>query len=92
MNVGKHKIFCNLEQEDGKEAHKLTFAIDAIVTCENPGAKSTAPRLPRRCLVATAVDNTFNVLQGVVVEQINVFVSQKCDEALKPAGRRSSAC
>src|ERR1700733_5655367 len=25
IKVGKHKVTCNLEQEDGKEAHKLTF-------------------------------------------------------------------
>ena len=32
---------------------------------------------------ATAVDNTFNVLQGAVVEQINEFFTTSCDEALK---------
>jgi hypothetical protein len=33
---------------------------------------------------ATAVDDTFNVPQGVVVQRINAFFGQKCDEALKP--------
>jgi hypothetical protein len=32
---------------------------------------------------ATAVDNTFNVLQGVVLEQINEFFGPKCDAAVK---------
>jgi hypothetical protein len=32
---------------------------------------------------ATAVDNTFNVLQRVVIEQINDFFGPSCDEATK---------
>ena len=32
---------------------------------------------------ATAVDNTFNVLQGAVLEQINEFLGPKCDDILK---------
>ena len=36
---------------------------------------------------ATAVDNTFNVLQGAVIEQINEFFGPKCDEVLKQGGR-----
>jgi hypothetical protein len=29
---------------------------------------------------ATATDNTFNVLQSTVVEDINDFIGPKCDE------------
>ena len=35
VKVGKHKVACNLEPEDGKESHKLAFAIDPLVTFEN---------------------------------------------------------
>jgi hypothetical protein len=93
MKVGKHKVSCNLEQEDGKEAYKLTFTIAPIVTFENGKAVKASlnwsevdgTTLAKTALwSATAVDNTFNVLQGVVVEHINAFFGQKCDEALKP--------
>ena len=93
IKVGKHKVSCNLEQEDGKETHKLMFTIDPIVTFENGKAVKAVlnwgdvdgTTLAKTALwSATAVDNTFNVLQGVVVEQINTFFGQKCDEALKP--------
>ena len=32
IKVGKHKVTCNLEQEDGKETHKINFTIDPVVT------------------------------------------------------------
>ena len=35
LKVGKHKVMCNLEQEDGKETHKINFTIDPTVTFEN---------------------------------------------------------
>ena len=35
VKVGKHKVACNLGPEDGKESHKLAFAIDPLVTFEN---------------------------------------------------------
>ena len=41
---------------------------------------------------ATAVDNTFNVLQGVVLEQINGFFGPKCDEALKKGAGSGMRC
>ena len=92
IKVGKHKVACNLEQEDGKDSHKLNFTIDPTVTFENGKAVKAAlawsdvdgSTLAKSAFwSATAVDNTFNVLQGVVVEQINEFFGPKCDEALK---------
>ena len=90
--IGKHKVSCNLEQEDGKETHKISFSIDPTVTFENGKATKAVlgwgdvegSTLVKSALwSATAVDNTFNVLQGTVVEQINEFFGAKCDEALK---------
>ena len=92
IKVGKHQISCNLEQEDGKDTHKINFTIDPIVTFENGKAIKAAlnwgevdgTTLAKTALwSATAVDNTFNVLQGVVVEQINEFFGPECDEVMK---------
>jgi hypothetical protein len=92
IKVGKHKVACNLEQEDGKETHKLNFTLDPIVTFENGKAVKAVlnwsdvdgTTLAKTALwSATAVDNTFNVLQGAVIEQINAFFGPKCDEVLK---------
>ena len=90
--IGKHKVSCNLEPEDGKETHKISFTIDPTVTFENGKATKAVlgwtdvegSTLVKSALwSATAVDNTFNVLQGTVVEQINEFFGAKCDEVLK---------
>jgi hypothetical protein len=92
IKVGKHKVACNLEQEDGKESHKINFTIDPVVTFENGKAVKAVlgwtdvdgTTLAKSALwSATAVDNTFNVLQGVVLEQINEFFGPKCDVVLK---------
>ena len=43
--------------------------------------KITAPTLVKTAMwTATATDNTFNVLEGTVVEDINDFIGTKCDE------------
>ena len=92
IKVGKHRVSCNLEQEDGKETHKINFTIDPIVTFENGKAIKAAlnwgevdgTTLAKTALwSATAVDNTFNVLQGIVVGQINEFFGTECDEVSK---------
>jgi hypothetical protein len=92
IKVGKHKVSCDLEQEDAKETHKLTFSIDPVVTFENGKAVKTTlnwsevdgTTLAKTALwSATAVDNTLNVLQGAVIEQINTFFGPECDEVLK---------
>jgi hypothetical protein len=92
LKIGKHKVACNLEQEDGKETHKLNFTIDPTVTFQSGKAVKAVlgwsevdgTTLAKSAFwSATAVDNTFNVLQGVVIEQINAFFGPKCDEVLK---------
>lgn len=92
LKVAKHKVSCNLEKDGGVETHKLTFAIEPEVTFEKGKAVKAVlhwsevdgTTLAKTALwSATAVDNTFNVLQGVVVEQINEFFGPKCDDAVK---------
>jgi hypothetical protein len=92
VTIAKHQVACKLELEDGKTTHRITFAIEPTVTFENGKATKAVlhwsnvdgTTLAKSALwSATAVDNTFNVLQGAVVEQINEFFGSKCDEALK---------
>jgi hypothetical protein len=89
--IGKHEVTCQLNTKDGKDKHALTFTIDPLVTFEkgkatkavlnwsNVGGTTIAKSA---AWSATAVDNTFNVLQGVVIEQINTFFAA-CDEVAK---------
>jgi hypothetical protein len=90
--IGKHDVSCQLYTKDGKDKHALTFTIDPVVTFEkgkavkavlhwsNVGGTTIAKTA---AWSATAVDNTFNVLQGAVVDSINDFFGSGCDEALK---------
>lgn len=83
-----HNVHCEVER-DGAEASKIDFAFTPKVTFE--GGKATkavlnwgkvdAPTLVKGAMwTATATDNTFNVLQGTVVEDINQFIGPRCDE------------
>jgi hypothetical protein len=89
--IGKHDVTCHLNTKDGKDKHALTFTIDPVVTFEKGKATKAALNWSNlggttiaksAAWSATAVDNTFNVLQGVVIEQINTFFLA-CDEAAK---------
>lgn len=90
--IGRHKVSCNLEQADGTSTHKVNFSIDPVVTFENGKATKAvlhwsevdgSTMVKSALWSATAVDNTFNVLQGAVLEQINDFLGTRCDEAVK---------
>lgn len=89
--IGKHDVNCQLSTKDGKDKHALTFSIDPVVTFENGKATKAALHWSNvggttiaksAAWSATAVDNTFNVLQGAVIEQINGFFVG-CDEVGK---------
>jgi hypothetical protein len=89
--IGKHDVTCNLETKDGKDKHTVTFTIDPVVTFEKGTATKAAlhwSNVSGSTIVktavwsATAVDNTFNVLQNAVIGQINNFFGPSCDEAL----------
>jgi|GEM_PF-1769083 hypothetical protein len=89
--IGKHDVTCQLSTKDGKDKHALTFSIDPVVTFEKGKATKAALHWSNvggttiaksAAWSATAVDNTFNVLQGAVIEQINGFFVG-CDEAGK---------
>lgn len=85
--LDKHQVSCQIEREKDKAEVKFDFT--PKVTFE--GGKATkavlnwgtieAPTLVKGAMwTATATDNTFNVLQNTVVEDINDFISNKCME------------
>lgn len=85
--LDKHQVSCEIERENGPAEVKFDFT--PTVTFE--GGKATkavlnwgeidAPRLVKGAMwTATATDNTFNVLDGMVVEDINDFIGKKCME------------
>ena len=86
--LDKHHVACEVEREkDGKADIKFDFS--PKVTFEKGKAtKATmnwgtieAPSLVKGAMwTATATDNTFNVLQSTVVEDINDFIGAKCLE------------
>jgi len=92
--IGKHAITCRLAATDGKDAQTIAFTIDPIVSFESGRAVKAALRWGEvggstaakgALWSATALDNAFNILQGVVLEQINDFFGSKCEAvASKP--------
>lgn len=85
--LDKHQVTCKIEREEDQAEVKFDFS--PKVTFE--GGKATkavlnwgeieAPSLVKGAMwTATATDNTFNVLDGMVVEDINNFISEKCME------------
>ena len=62
-------------------APKVQFEGGKAVKAQLNWGKIEAPTLIKTAMwTATATDNTFNVLQSTIVEDINDFVSNKCDE------------
>jgi hypothetical protein len=86
--LAKHEVKCTVNREkDGPSEIKFDFS--PVVTFENGKAtkahlnwgKIDAPTLVKGAMwTATATDNTFNVLQGTMVDDINDFMTKKCDE------------
>ncbi|MCL4767332.1 MAG: hypothetical protein KJZ80_13965 [Hyphomicrobiaceae bacterium] len=85
--LDKHRVACQIERE--KDKAEIKFDFTPKVTFE--GGKATkallnwgtieAPTLVKGAMwTATATDNTFNVLEGTVVEDINDFIARKCME------------
>jgi hypothetical protein len=83
-----HKVACEVEREKAEPA-KINFEFTPKVTFEKGKAvkavlnwgKVEAPTLIKGAMwTATATDNTFNVLQSTLVEDINDFTGPRCDE------------
>jgi hypothetical protein len=83
-----HKVACEIEHE-GEAPSSITAEITPSVTFENGKAvkavmnwgKVEGPALVKGLMwTATATDNTVNVLGSMVVDDMNDFVTAKCDE------------
>lgn len=86
--LDRHQVVCEVEREKDASA-EIRFDFSPKVTFENGKAtkavlnwgKIEAPALVKGAMwTATATDNTFNVLQNTVVEDINDFIENKCME------------
>ena len=87
LALDKHMVNCRIARESDEAEIKFDFT--PKVTFEKGKATKAslnwgtidAPTLVKGAMwTATATDNTFNVLQGTVVEDINDFIGPKCDE------------
>lgn len=86
--LDKHTVACTVARDKEAPA-EIKFDFTPKVTFENGKAVKAslnwgtieAPTLVKGAMwTATATDNTFNVLQGSIVDDINDFVANKCDE------------
>jgi hypothetical protein len=84
----KHTVTCTIASEK-KGATEFKFDLTPKVTFENGKAikahanwgKVAAPTLIKSAMwTATAADNTVNLLSGTIVDEVNDFVSKRCDE------------
>jgi hypothetical protein len=83
-----HHVACEVEREAAEKARikfdftpKVTFEQGKAVKAQLGWGKIEAPTLVKGAMwTATATDNTFNVLQGTLVEDINAFIGARCDE------------
>lgn len=88
--LDKHSVSCVIEKvKEAEAASEIKFEFSPTVEFEQGKAKSAkmnwgkieAPTLIKGAMwTATAADNTVNMLSGTLVEDINDFVSNKCDE------------
>ncbi len=85
---GKHEVKCEVARDKEAKADinfdfspKVTFEKGKAVKSSLNWGKIEAPALVKGAMwTATASDNTFNVLQSTIVEDINDFVDKKCME------------
>jgi hypothetical protein len=84
----QHKITCTVEREKDGPA-EISAELKPKITFENGKATKAAlqwgkvdgPTLIKGAMwTATAADNTIGVLQSMIVDDVNDFVSKKCDE------------
>lgn len=88
LKLNTHHVSCVVKRDE-KEDAKIDIDFAPTVTFENGKAvkakinwgELSAPTLLKGAMwTATATDNTLNVLQSTLVEDINDFITKKCDE------------
>ena len=88
MSLDKHQVKCEVARDKEAKADinfdfspKVSFEKGKAVKSSLNWGKIEAPTLVKGAMwTATATDNTFNVLQSTIVEDINDFVDKKCME------------
>jgi len=86
--LDKHEVVCDVDRDKEPKAEikfdftpKVTFEKGKATKATLNWGKIEAPALVKGAMwTATATDNTFHVLQSTVVDDINDFISKKCDE------------
>jgi hypothetical protein len=88
--IGQQSLACTVEGKEASDAKseikadfspKVTFEGGKATKAFLNWGKIDAPTLVKGAMwTATATDNTFNVLQGMIVEDINRFATEGCDE------------
>ena len=86
--LDKHAVTCSLDSEkaDAKEikfefSPKVMFEKGKAVSAKMNWGKIEAPALIKSAMwTATAADNTVNMLSGTLIEDINDFIGNRCDE------------
>ena len=87
LQLADHTVRCVVEREAEDATIQfsfkphVTFKAGKAVKARLNWGKIEAPTLVKGAMwTATATDNTFNVLQSTIVDDINDFVTKKCDE------------
>lgn len=84
----KHRVTCSIAggqkgstQFSFELAPKVTFENGKAVKAKANWGKVEAPTLIKSAIwTATAADNTVNILSGTIVDEVNTFISKRCDE------------
>ncbi len=88
IQFAKNTVTCSIASEKSG-ATDFSFELTPKVMFENGKAvkavaqwgKIEAPTLIKSALwTATAADNTVNILSGSIVEEVNTFITKRCDE------------
>lgn len=87
-SLDKHQVACTVERDNEAPAEikfdftpKVTFEKGKATKAQLNWGKVEGPTLVKGALwTATAADNTVNLLSGTLVEDINDFITKKCDE------------
>lgn len=86
--LDRHQVSCEVDRDKEQPARiafdfapKVTFAKGKAVKASLNWGGIEAPTLVKGAMwTATATDNAFNVLESTLVEDINDFISKKCEE------------
>jgi hypothetical protein len=86
--IDKHEVVCEVDRGSEPKAEikfdfspKVLFEAGKATKATLNWGKIEAPTLVKGAMwTATATDNTFGVLQSIIVDDINDFTGAKCDE------------